>query len=207
MIKIPLTVKSTLKIMLYADDFEEELRKEYGKIFHNIAYIRARKLGDRENNPRKDKKEDILSQATSYEKRYEEDIELRRDKWPVQGANRWESDIMSDGVNTKPLSPKAQSAKDTGPWEGESQTFQSDPSLYEKVAQDLETVFSRCAMVNPTVNSFRTEGMEGEKNAENSLHFPNKNCVEMRRHASRNEIQHKIVHTRNDTLHIWSAHV
>ncbi|PFX19021.1 hypothetical protein AWC38_SpisGene16586 [Stylophora pistillata] len=146
--------------MLYADDFEEELREEYGKIFHNIAYIRARKLGDRENNPRKDKKEDILSQATSYEKRYEEDIELRRDKWPVQGANRWESDIMSDGVNTKPLSPKAQSAKDTGPWEGESQTFQSDPSLYEKVAQDLETVFSRCAMVNPTVNSFRTEGME-----------------------------------------------
>ena len=89
--------------MLYVDDFEEELQEEYGKIFHNIAYIRATKLGDRElNNPRKDKKEDILSQATSREKRYEEDIELRRDKRTVQGTNRSESDIMLEAMNTKP---------------------------------------------------------------------------------------------------------
>lgn len=194
--------------MLYVDDFEEELQEEYGKIFHNIAYIRATKLGGRElDNPRKDKKEDILSQATSREKRYEEDIELRRDKCTVQGTNRSESDIMLEAMNTKPLSPKAESTKVTNPSESESQTFRSDPTLYEKVAQDLETLFSGCPMLNPNVYSFNEEGGEVEKNTENSLDLPHKNCVKMKRRTPRNEIEHKIVHTRNDTLHIWTAYV
>ena len=189
--------------MLYVDDFEEELQEEYGKIFHNIAYIRATKLGGKElNNPRKDKKEDILSQAISREKRYEEDIELRRDNCPVQGTNRSESDIMLEAMNTKPLHPKV-----TSPSESESQTFRSDPTLYEKVAQDLETLFSGCAMLNPNVYSFNEEGGEVEKNTENSLDLHHKNCVKMKRRTPRNEIEHKIVHTRNDTLHIWTAYV
>ena len=114
---------------------------------------------------------------------------------------------MLEAMNTKPLNPKAESTKVTSPSESESQTLQSDPTLYEKVAQDLETLFSGCPMLNPNVYSFNEEGGEVEKNTKNSLDLPHKNCVKMKRRTPRNEIEHKIVHTRNDTLHIWTAYV
>lgn len=205
--------------MIYVDDFEEELREEYGKIFDNIAYIRARKRKDRACEQENGKNGNSFVPDSSYKnrhKRYEEKTELRSDKTPaaaVQSTNRLKSSTVLEAMNTKhktsskSVGPEIERGKDANlSGESESQTFQSDSSLYDKVAQDLETVFNNYALMNS--NPFSEGSMEGEKNPENSLdQFPNENCVEKKKRTPRDEIKYKIVHTKNDTLHIWTAYV
>lgn len=198
--------------MIYVDDFEEELREEYGKIFDNIAYIRARKRKDRAYEQENMNSFLPDSSYKNRHKRYEEKTELRRDESPVQSTNRLKSSTVQVAMNTKhktgskSVGPEIESGKDANlSGESESQTFQSDSSLYDKVAQDLETVFNNYVMMNS--NSFSKESMPGEENTENNLDFPNENCAEKEKRTLRNEIKYKIVHTKNDTLHIWTAYV
>ena len=183
--------------MLSTNAFEEELREEYGKIFNNIAEIKAakkRKLSDK--NPcllptsytaDKEKRPEakLLSQASSKQDFTSEatqsngniQVECYKD---VLAAKRIE--------RPKRFNSKARDKKLKEP---------SKSLLYDKVAMDLEAVFNK-RMMND-LSTVRRNTMDVKKE------FQGQNAP--RDETQGTQIQYKTVHTKNDTLYIWIASV
>jgi len=185
--------------MLSVDNFEEQLQEEYGKIFDNISYFRAKKRKHRFHERGNGGCENNHCLATSYE--IDEDkAELsdrsvqttdrttsEQDKYTSLKTLHYQKELQQNGVN---------------PLANESKTC----SLYEKVAMDLETVFNKYMMVNHDPD--REKSFEGEGNDEATLDVRNKTDITEREKAMLgNEITYKTVQTKNDTLYIWTAHV
>ena len=187
--------------MLFVDNFEEQLQEEYGKIFDNISYFRARKqkhrFHERENG---ESETDKPCLATSY--KIEEDKTELQGEESVQTADRATAE-QDKYRSLKTLPCDKEHENGVNPPENESSKI---CSLYEKVAMDLETVFNKYMMVNQDPDSEKS--FEGEANDEATLDARNKTEVTEREKALlRKEITYKTVQTKNDTLYIWTAHV
>lgn len=183
--------------MLSVDNFEEQLQEEYGKIFNNISYFRARKrkyrfheLGNGE------------CLVTSY-KIDEGRADLLSDELLAESTDNTsaEQDMINTdkyrSLKTRHLQKEGQNGEN--PLENESKNC----SLYEKVAMDLETVFNKYMTINPDPGSEKS--LDGEENAEGTL--DETDISEREKAILRNEITFKTVRTKNDTLYIWTAHV
>ena len=185
--------------MLFVDNFEEQLQEEYGKIFDNISYFRARKRKHRFHERENGECENNLCLATSY-KIDEDKTELQSDE-SVQPADTATAE-QDKYRSLKTLHCEKEYENAVNPLENESKAC----SLYEKVAMDLETVFNKYMMVNQDPDSEKS--FEGEANDEATLEVRNKTDVTEREKALlRKEITYKTVQTKNDTLYIWTAHV
>lgn len=181
-------------IMLSVDNFEEQLREEYGKIFDNISYFRARRRKHRFHERGNAERGKDLCLATSYEDMFalqdrDESMQTTDKTTAEQGKCR----------SIKTLHCQKEHQNEVNAPENESKNC----SLYEKVAMDLETVFNKYMMINQDPGSEKS--FEGEKNAEDSLNV--QNITEREKAMLRNEMTYKTVRTKNDTLYIWTAHV
>ena len=187
------------------DDFEEKLQEEYGTIFNNIAYIRERKRKNRGRERENSKNGKIYCLTTSYKKNegkvepLSDEFQQTTDKLESQSS---EKDTISKRANSKSVHWQMESQREVNLPESESK----DSSLYEKVAMDLETVFNRYMAINPNCIS-ESGDLEGEKNPKRTMKIPNENCTERETATLQNEIKYKTVHTKNDTLYIWTADV
>lgn len=194
--------------MLSVDDFEEELQEEYGKIFNNIAYIREKKrkyrVRQRENG--KNGKNDSL---TTYYKNDKGNVEILKNEL-TQTTDKLESQTVKQNAINRDESTGSKTVR----WqmEGEeglnhSESESRNSSLYEKIAMDLETVFNKHKMICPSPTSKKS--LEGEKKLETAALDvpPNEHGTDREKAALRNEIKFKTVHTKNDTLYIWTANV
>ena len=215
--------------MLSVDNFEEQLQEEYGKIFNNISYFRARKRKYRFHERGNSEYEKNPCSETSY-KVDEGSTELLGDK-AVQsecGKNQCSAtsykvdegsaELVGDKVvqtidRATAQKDKYRRFKTQLHWQKEHQNGVNPPeneskncSLYEKIAMDLETVFNKYMMVNQDPGS--EECFKGEKNDETTMDVWNvTNITEREKAVLRNEITYKTVQTKNDTLYIWTAHV
>lgn len=190
--------------MLSVDDFEEELQGEYGKIFNNIAYIRAKKRKHRvhERGDGKIGKNPCL--VTSYKKE-EGKAEILSDELS-QTTDKLQSTSEQDIINTNKSTSSTKtdqcSRKGLNPQENESR----DCLLYDKVAKDLEAVFNKYMLINSNPDS--GDSLEGERNPEITLDVTNESYAEREKPTPpRNQIKYKTVHTKNDILYIWTADV
>lgn len=188
-----------MNIMLSVDNFEEQLQEEYGKIFDNISYFRARKRKHRFHERRNSEcgKSPCLSACHKID---EEKAELHGDE-SVQTTDITTAE-QDKYRSLKTLHCQKEHQNGVNPTESESKNC----SLYEKVAMDLETVFNKYMMVNQDPDGEKS--FEGEKNAEATLDVRNKTDITEREKAMlRNEMTYKTVQSKNDTLYIWTAHV
>lgn len=182
-----------------ADDFEEKLQEEYGTIFNNIAYIRERKRKHRVRERENGKHVKNYCLTASYKKN-EGKVELLNDELPQTTATL-EQDMINTNKRTssKTVRWQMEGEKGVSPLDSESRNC----SLYEKVAMDLETVFNKYMTINP--NPASEKSLEGEKSPETTLDAPNEHITEREKATLRNEIKYKTIHTKNDTLYIWTA--
>lgn len=215
--------------MLSVDNFEEQLQEEYGKIFNNISYFRARKRKYRFHERGNSEYEKNPCSETSY-KVDEGSTELLGDKAAQSECGKNQCSATSykvDEGSAELLGDKAVQTIDRATaqkdkyrrfktqlhWQKEHQNGVNPPeneskncSLYEKIAMDLETVFNKYMMVNQDPG--REECFKGEKNAETTMNVRKvTNITEREKAMLRNEITYKTVQTKNDTLYIWTAHV
>ena len=215
--------------MLSVDNFEEQLQEEYGKIFNNISYFRARKRKYRFHKRGNSEYEKNPCSETSY-KVDEGSTELLGDKAVQSECGKNQCSATSykvDEGSAELLGDKAVQTIDRATaqkdkyrrfktqlhWQKEHQNGVNPPeneskncSLYEKIAMDLETVFNKYMMVNQDPGS--EECFKGEKNAETTMDVRKvTNITEREKAMLRNEITYKTVQTKNDTLYIWTAHV
>ena len=183
--------------MLSVDNFEEQLQEEYGKIFDNISYFRARKRKHRFHERGNGECGKNVRSVTSY--RVDEDkVELQGDE-SVQTT-----DHGIEAEQDKSRSLKTLHCQKAHQIEVNSPDNDSDNcSLYEKVAMDLETVFSKYMTINQDPGSGKS--FEGEKSAETRLNV--RTITEREKTILRNEMTYKTIRTKNDTLYIWTAHV
>ena len=182
--------------MLSVDNFEEQLQEEYGKIFENISYFRARKRKHRFHERGNGECGKAVCSPTSC-RRDEDKVELQ--------GNETDKTTAEQGKyrSLKTLDCQKEHQNRVNSPENESKSC----SLYEKVAMDLETVFNKYMMINQDPGNEKS--FEGEKNAEASLNVRNVtgDMTEREKAMLRNEITYKTVRTKNDTLYIWTAHV
>jgi len=184
--------------MLSVDNFEEQLQEEYGKIFDNISYFRARKRKHRFHERQNGGCENNHCLATFY--KIDEDKAESSDK-SEQTTDRTTSE-QDKYRSLKTLHYQKEQQNGVSPLANESKTC----SLYEKVAMDLETVFNKYMKVDQDPDSEMS--FEGEGNDKATLDVRNKTDITKREKAMpRNEITYKTVQTKNDTLYIWTAHV
>ena len=189
--------------MLSADAFEEELQVEYGKIFNNIAGI---KIAKRRKSDEKKLDRPCLSRPTSCEEekaktemlsQASDEHELTSE--PVANGRKIEAECTEDLFvgKRKVGRRKAKSAK--------KETSKS--LLYERVAMDLEAVFNKYMMIDS--NTVQGRDLRVDKNSNAGLDdAPRQNLAWGDNKAvASTQIRYKTVHTKNDTLHIWTASV
>ena len=182
--------------MFSVDNFEEQLQEEYGKIFDNISYFRARK----QKHCFHERGSGECGKNVCSARIEEDKVELQGNE-TVQTTDRTTAE-QDKYASLKTLHCQKEHQNGANSPENESENC----SLYEKVAMDLETVFNKYMMISQ--DSGNEKRLEGEKNAEASLNVRNvTDKTEGEKAMLRNEITYKTVRTKNDTLYIWTAHV
>ena len=182
--------------MLSIDSFEKELQEEYGKIFNNIEGIKTAKK-------RQCSKKDPRLLPTSYKMK-------ERHKTHVQDRAE-EQEPTFQLMNSKKIQSYEESCAGKGGEkrkgvESLEKAEGKKCTLYDKAATDLEAVFNKYMMIDS--NTVRTNTLEAEKNPDTgNLDDINPSHTSARDETLGTQIRFKTVHTRNDTLYIWTASV
>lgn len=189
--------------MLSADAFEEELQVEYGKIFNNIAGI---KIAKRRKSDERKLDRPCLSRPTSCEE--------EKGKTDMLSQASDEHELTSEVANGKKI--EAECSEDlfvgkrkVGRRKAKSAKKEASKSfLYERVVMDLEAVFNKYMMIDS--NAVQGRDSRVDKNSNAGLDdAPSQHLARdiNNKAVASTQIRYKTVHTKNDTLHIWTASV
>ena len=188
-------------MMLSIDAFEEEFREEYGKIFNNVLGVKASK------KRKSSEKTDSCVLPTSYKKE-----ERHKTDWLSQVSSRKGS--TSEVKKGRKITAQCYENSFAGQRIGGLKRVKSRKKersnnfpLYEKVAMDLEAVFNKHMMISS--NTEDKNNMEREENFVSAPEFGNTPGQTWARNDARGKplLRYKTVHTKNDTLYIWTASV
>lgn len=186
--------------MLSINSFEEELREEYGKIYSNIAQIKAarkRRLSDQHPlsvGPSFTEKE------KTYEARREQQLSGKQEV--IRDAiNSYRKIQVSERYHETPVIQENEGRKTSKVRDTEvRQSSRHFP--YDKVAMDLEAFFNKHMVIDS--GSSQSAAFETGKELEN---IKNGNVPRDEVQLQHAQIRYKTVHTRKDTLYIWVASV
>lgn len=182
--------------MFSIDSFEEELREEYGKIFNNIVEIKAAKK--RSSGKKTDP---CLLQTSCVEGRLKTDPQASRKQKTASEGRNMKKNLVNGAGGSISAKNNEKRKKD--------KAFQKDTTdkslVYEKVAMDLEAVFNK--QMTADFNTVRSRNSCGDEKSSNSgLHVSSQSFTGNTT-VDDTQIRYKTVHTRNDTLYIWTASV
>ena len=188
--------------MLSTDEFEEELQVEYGKIFNNIAGIKTAK---RRKSDEKKIDRPCLSRPTSCKE------EEGKTEMLPQASD--EHELTSEVTNGRKI--EAECSEDlfvgkrkVGRRKAKSAKKEANKSLlYERVAIDLEAVFNKYMMIDS--NTVQGRDLKVDTNSNTGLYDALSQHLAGgdNKAVASTQIRYKTVHTKNDTLYIWTASV
>lgn len=182
--------------MLSINSFEEEIREEYGKIFSNIAEIKAAKKSRLSNEHPLSVRTTFTEKEKLYEARREQELSGKQEVIP-EAINSDRKIQVSERYHETSVIQRNEGRKTSKVRDREVRRS-SRHLPYDKVAMDLEAFFNKHMVIDPG-NSHKRVAFETGKELENI-----KNGQEEAQHT---QIRYKTVHTRKDTLHIWIASV
>lgn len=182
--------------MLSINSFEEELREEYGKIFSNIAEIKAAKKRRLSDEHPLSVRQSFTEKEKLYEARREQELSGKQEVIP-EAINSYRKIQVSERDHETPVIQRTEGQKTSKVRDREVRRS-SRHLPYDKVATDLEAFFNK-HMVIDSGSSHTSAAFETEKELENI-----KSGRDEAQHA---QIRYKTVHTRKDTLYIWIASV
>ena len=182
--------------MLSINSFEEELREEYGKIFSNIAEIKAAKKRRLSDEHPLSVRQSFTEKEKLYEARREQELSGEQEVIP-EAINSYRKIQVSERDHETPVIQRTEGQKT--PKLRDREVRRSSRHLpYDKVAMDLEAFFNK-HMVMDSGSSHTSAAFETGKELENIKNG--------RDEAQHTQIRYKTVHTRKDTLYIWIASV
>ena len=182
--------------MLSINSFEEELREEYGKIFSNIAEIKAAKKRRLSDEHPLSVRQSFTEKEKLYEARREQELSGKQEVIP-EAINSYRKIQVSERDHETLVIQRTEGRKISKVRDRE--VGRSSRHLpYDKVAMDLEAFFNK-HMVIDSGSSHTSAAYETEKELEN--------IKSGRDEAQHTQIRYKTVHTRKDTLYIWIASV
>lgn len=182
--------------MLSINSFEEELREEYGKIFSNIAEIKAAKKRRLSDEHPLSVRQSFTEKEKLFEARREQELSGKQEVIP-EAINSYRKIQVSERYHETPVIQRTEGQKTSKVRDREVRRS-SRHLPYDKVAMDLEAFFNK-HMVMDSGSSHTSAAYETEKELENI-----KSGLDEAQHT---QIRYKTVHTRKDTLYIWIASV
>ena len=182
--------------MLSINSFEEELREEYGKIFSNIAEIKAAKKRRLSDEHLLSVRQSFTEKEKLYEARREQEVSGKQEVIP-EAINSYRKIQVSERYHETPVIQRTEGRKTSKVRDREVRRS-SRHLPYDKVAMDMEAFFHKHMAID-SGSSHTSAAFETEKELEN--------IKSGRDEAQHTQIRYKTVHTRKDTLYIWIASV
>lgn len=183
--------------MLSINSFEEELREEYGKIFSNIAEIKAAKKRRLSDEHLLSVRQSFTEKEKLYEARREQELSGKQEVIPEAINMSYRKIQVSERYHETPVIQRTEGRKTSKVRDREVRRS-SRHLPYDKVAMDMEAFFHKHMAID-SGSSHTSAAFETEKELEN--------IKSGRDEAQHTQIRYKTVHTRKDTLYIWIASV